>query len=181
MQQRCVVPLPLPLPLPFPRLFSRTVTRRGDVLSAGEAAAAARQRDAAAAAGQAVPDGVASAPELTRLAATHGFWAVLAQQRRQLDSAAGGAALGLRRHESWMHWHHGRKRASTAADAVHSEGALDACATHILMPAGSAAGRAALLAWGLGRDDVAEARERLTQLAVGLRGDSDDDTSDDGD
>ncbi len=43
---------------------------------------------------------------------------------------------------------------------------------------GSAAGRAVLSAWGIGRDEVAEARERLSELAAGYEGGSEDDSSD---
>lgn len=35
-----------------------------------------------------------------------------------------------------------------------------------------------LSAWSIGRDEVAEARERLSELAAGYEGGSDDDSSD---
>lgn len=44
--------------------------------------------------------------------------------------------------------------------------------------AASAAGRAVLSAWGLGRDDVDETNERLRELAAGY-GDDDDSSSED--
>lgn len=103
MQQRCVVPLPMPVPLPFPRLFGPAVGCYGDVLSHHPTAARAPQQHhqqqqqprqqqpshVSATANGSSTEAVVSDPEITRLAATQQFRAVLLQQRRQFGSAAG--------------------------------------------------------------------------------------------
>jgi len=83
LQQRCVAAPPVAVPLPFPGFFSGRVTRDGCVRAGGGAGG-----------GGGWGHHVASAPAMTRLAASGAFSARLAAHGAALRSAARGGGLG---------------------------------------------------------------------------------------